>query len=132
MEVDKKHLVHRLNCLGIRSSIFLLQQDVESMDYILQGILASSHQDDVKLQLIGKICDNGSCNPRDSDVCCVLTLAMDWVLNGTSALQVILCCSSNLWLVGISLYMSYAVINFFVFMREGRAIKGKFRLSSHC
>ncbi|XP_076467418.1 ubiquitin carboxyl-terminal hydrolase 38-like isoform X2 [Babylonia areolata] len=58
------------------------------MDHILEGVLASSHPEAMKRQLIEKISEKGQDQQPSHDVQAVLHLAINWVLHGTSQLQV--------------------------------------------
>ena len=58
------------------------------MDHILEGVLASGHPDPMKRQLIEKISEKGRDQHPPSNVREVLNLSMNWMLQGTSELQV--------------------------------------------
>ena len=58
------------------------------MDHILEGVLASSHPEAMKLQLIDKISQKGQDQQSPGEVRAVLSLAFNWVLQGNSELQV--------------------------------------------
>jgi hypothetical protein len=58
------------------------------MDHILEGVLASSHPDPMKRQLIDKIAEKGRDQQQISDIHAVLNLSINWILQGNSELQV--------------------------------------------
>lgn len=58
------------------------------MDHILEGVLASGHPDPMKRQLIEKISEKGQDQHPANDIRGVLNLSMNWMLQGTSELQV--------------------------------------------
>lgn len=61
------------------------------MDHILEGVLASSHPDSFKRELILKITEQGEAQHSVTDVRNVLQLSMNWILHGTTELQVTSC-----------------------------------------
>nr|KAG5692010.1 hypothetical protein BaRGS_027655 [Batillaria attramentaria] len=58
------------------------------MDHILEGVLASSHPETFKRELIQKITEKGQQQHPAGDIRAVLSLATNWVLQGTTELQV--------------------------------------------
>lgn len=58
------------------------------MDHILEGVLASNHPDPLKRELIQKITEKGQQQHPAGDIRAVLSLATNWVLQGTTELQV--------------------------------------------
>lgn len=71
-----------------KKSKYVVNHEVENMDHILEGVLASNHPDPIKRHLIEKIAEKGRDQQPAHDIHAVLGLSINWILQGNSEFQV--------------------------------------------